>query len=82
MDDQLAFLVDPVLKNDDVNNDGLIDYAEFIAAQIRNRQESKGAGVRSSSRWSTDKFPKNSYIVCYVQIRNSFVLHQDKKSFS
>jgi len=49
-DEQLAFLVDPVLKNDDVNNDGLIDYAEFIAAQFRNRHKSKGAGVRSSSR--------------------------------
>ena len=30
-------MIDPVLKNDDVNNDGMIDYAEYIAAQIKTR---------------------------------------------
>jgi len=45
-DKQLSFLVDPVLRNDDINNDGLIDYAEFIASQIKNRVEAR-AGVRS-----------------------------------
>ena len=40
-DAQLEFLVDPVLKNDDINNDGLIDYAEFIAAQIKNKVEAR-----------------------------------------
>ena len=42
-DAQLEFLVDPVLKNDDINNDGLIDYAEFIAAQIKNKAEARDA---------------------------------------
>lgn len=48
-DDQLSFLIDPVLRKDDVNNDGLIDYAEFIAAQIRNKMDAK-TGIKSSSR--------------------------------
>jgi len=26
-----------VLRNDDINNDGMIDYAEFIAAQLKNK---------------------------------------------
>ena len=48
-DSQLEFLVDPVLKSDDVNNDGSIDYAEFIAAQLRNKMQAKGAlGLQSS----------------------------------
>ena len=47
-DAQLEFLVDPVLKNDDINNDGLIDYAEFIASQIKNKVEAKnGLGAQS-----------------------------------
>jgi hypothetical protein len=37
-DDQLAFLIDPVLKSDDANNDGMIDYAEFIAAQLKSQR--------------------------------------------
>ena len=49
-DKQLSFLVDPVLRNDDINNDGLIDYAEFIASQIKNRVEAR-AGVRSGLSW-------------------------------
>ena len=32
-----AAFIDPVLKADDINNDGMIDYAEFIAAQIKTR---------------------------------------------
>ncbi len=36
-DAQLTFLIDPVLSNDDVNRDGMIDYAEYIAAQIKNK---------------------------------------------
>ena len=34
-DGQLEFLIDPILFSDDINNDGMIDYAEFIAAQIK-----------------------------------------------
>lgn len=37
-DAQLEFLIDPILKSDDVNNDGMIDYAEFIAAQVKTRK--------------------------------------------
>jgi hypothetical protein len=47
-DTQLAFLVDPVLRDEDVNRDGFIDYAEFIAATIKKRVNSHH-GVRSSS---------------------------------
>ena len=36
-DSQLAAFIDPVLRADDINNDGMIDYAEFIAAQIKTR---------------------------------------------
>lgn len=35
-DKTLAQLIDPILKNDDKNLDGMIDWAEFISAQIRN----------------------------------------------
>ena len=48
-DGQLEYLVDPVLKKDDVNNDGFIDYAEFIAAQLRNKMDAR-EGVGSSSK--------------------------------
>ena len=45
-DAQLALLVDPVLQADDVNNDGQLDYAEFIAAQLRiQRGSDLGAGL-------------------------------------
>ena len=37
-DKQLAQLIDPVLQNDDVDNDGMIDYAEFIRAQLKTRR--------------------------------------------
>lgn len=48
-DEQLAFLVDPVLKTEDVNNDGFIDYAEFIAAQIKTKIKAKSEGIQRSS---------------------------------
>lgn len=32
-DDELVQLIDPILNMDDVNNDGYIDYPEFIQAQ-------------------------------------------------
>ena len=37
-DKTLALLIDPVLKQDDVDNDGMIDYAEFISAQIKSKR--------------------------------------------
>ena len=36
-DSQLAQLIDPVLENDDFDNDGMIDYAEFIMAQLKTK---------------------------------------------
>lgn len=44
----MAFLVDPVLREEDINRDGFIDYAEFIAATIKKRVGSAN-GVKSSS---------------------------------
>lgn len=32
-DDELVQLIDPILNMDDTNNDGYIDYPEFIQAQ-------------------------------------------------
>merc|ERR1712223_2109182 len=40
-DKTLAQIIDPVLKHDDKNDDGMIDYAEFISASLRNQ---KGQG--------------------------------------
>ena len=40
-DNQLAMLIDPVLKHDDLNDDGMIDYAEFISAQLRSKRGEK-----------------------------------------
>jgi len=31
-------LIDPVLKHDDVNNDGMIDYPEYISAQLKSKR--------------------------------------------
>lgn len=42
-DSQLAQLIDPVLEHDDTDNDGMIDYAEFILAQMKTK-----AGERQS----------------------------------
>ena len=36
-DDELSNLVDSILDDDDLNNDGYIDYYEFVQAQRRNR---------------------------------------------
>jgi len=36
----LAFLIDPVLEKEDINRDGFIDYAEFIAASMKKRVKS------------------------------------------
>jgi len=44
----LAKLIDPVLKDGDINGDGMIDYAEFISAQIRN-QKGEGLTIELSS---------------------------------
>jgi hypothetical protein len=46
-DSQLEFMIDPLLKSDDINNDGMIDYAEFIAAQLKNK-----AGFRDGIQMS------------------------------
>ena len=37
-DFQLAQLIDPVLQNDDRDNDGMIDYSEFIIAQLKTKR--------------------------------------------
>ena len=37
-DDELTNIVDLVLKEDDLNWDGYIEYAEFVTAQRRARQ--------------------------------------------
>ena len=42
-DKQLSTLIDPVLRYDDRNDDGMIDYAEFISAQIRSERGEKPA---------------------------------------
>ena len=47
-DKVLAKLIDPVLNHGDVNDDGMIDYAEFIAASIRN-QNGEGPVIELSS---------------------------------
>ena len=44
----LAKLIDPVLRDGDVNNDGMIDYSEFISASIRN-QKGEGPVIELSS---------------------------------
>lgn len=33
VDEELVDLIDPILKMDDINNDGFIDYPEFVRAQ-------------------------------------------------
>ena len=38
-DDELSNLIDSILKEDDLNLDGYIDYYEFVQAQRRNRGE-------------------------------------------
>jgi len=43
-DDELEQLIDPILKMDDSNRDGFIDYPEFVQAQ-----QKAGAGGRRPS---------------------------------
>jgi hypothetical protein len=43
-DDELEQLIDPILKMDDGNKDGFIDYPEFVQAQ-----QKAGAGGRRPS---------------------------------
>lgn len=38
-DEEIGNLVDSILRDDDMNNDGYIDYYEFVEAQNRNRGE-------------------------------------------
>jgi len=47
-DEQLAFLIDPVLKTDDINRDGFIDYPEFIAATLKKTTLSSSAASAAS----------------------------------
>jgi len=47
-DKVLAKLIDPVLIDSDVNDDGMIDYAEFISASIR-KQKGEGPVIELSS---------------------------------
>ena len=54
----LAKLIDPVLKDGDINNDGMIDYSEFISASIRN-QKGEGPVIELSS-WFWKKNKKKS----------------------
>jgi len=44
----LAKLIDPVLIDSDVNDDGMIDYAEFISASIR-KEKGEGPVIELSS---------------------------------
>ena len=37
-DDELAGMIDTILKEDDSNNDGFIDYPEFIMSQTAGSQ--------------------------------------------
>ena len=43
-DDELVQLIDPILNMDDGNNDGFIDYPEFVQAQ----HKAAGASRRTS----------------------------------
>lgn len=42
--DELTELIDPILKMDDINNDGYIDYPEFIRAQQKAVQQNQPRG--------------------------------------
>lgn len=48
-DEQLAFLVDPVLDTEDLNRDGFIDYPEYIATTIKQRAKEGKRGVSAAS---------------------------------
>ena len=36
-DEELSNLIDPILRDHDINTDGYIDYYEFVQAQRKNR---------------------------------------------
>ena len=38
-DEELSNLIDSILRDDDLNVDGYIDYYEFVQAQRKNRHE-------------------------------------------
>jgi len=40
-DEQLAQIVDQVLRDDDMNNDGYVDYYEFVRAQKMDQELAK-----------------------------------------
>ena len=44
-DDQLAQIVDQVLRDDDVNDDGYVDYYEFVRAQKMDQELAKNEGA-------------------------------------
>lgn len=44
-DDQLAQIVDQVLHDDDINDDGYVDYYEFVRAQKMDRELAKNEGA-------------------------------------
>jgi hypothetical protein len=49
-DEQLAFLVDPVLDTEDVNRDGFIDYPEYLATTLKQRvKENNKRGTVAAS---------------------------------
>jgi len=53
-DDQLAFLVDPVLDTEDLNRDGFIDYPEYIATTIKQRaKETKQQRAVPAASWAS-----------------------------
>jgi len=43
-DEQLAQIVDQVLSDDDINNDGYVDYYEFARAQKMDQELAKSQG--------------------------------------
>ena len=44
-DEQLAQIVDQVLSDDDINNDGYVDYYEFARAQKMDQELAKSQGA-------------------------------------
>jgi len=44
-DEQLAQIVDQVLSDDDINNDGYVDYYEFSRAQKMDQELAKSQGA-------------------------------------
>ena len=44
-DDQLSQIVDQVLRDDDLNDDGYVDYYEFVRAQKMDKELAKNEGA-------------------------------------